>query len=267
MKKAVFFTLGLTMLAFVVLSLSFIFAENSERYDIRFMELASIGRIYDLDASLQSSFSRLFAEKSGMTYTASNTESIFQNKLPLDFNNLDNEYTKFQKYATAIDRNVNVTSLSRNVSLKVSDMGLIYWQDITKNISYFTPTTKMPSSYAFILDFFEVNITSCNSSSSASGNFSFYVAASGGNSSICNVTLLINPLQQASIGIGLESKSLTVQFSNYVASVEALGNNVSLTSRAKYTDIGIKPTIELDSKINVTIPNLIARIYGNIRIA
>lgn len=267
MKKAVFFTLGLTMLAFVVLSLSFIFAENSVRYDERFMELVSINRAYELDASLQNSFSKLFSDRSGMAYTASNTEAIFQNVLPLNFKTLDDEYTKFKEYATASDRNVNVTSLPRNVSLKVSGIDLIYWQNITKNISYFTPTNQMPSSYAFIMDFFEVNITSCNSSYSASGNFSLYVAASGGNSSTCNITLTINPLQQASIGIGLGTRSLIVQFSNYAASVEALNNNVSLTSRAKYSDIGINPIIELDSWINVTIPHLIARKYGNIRIA
>lgn len=265
MKKAVFFTLGLTMFAFVVLSLSFLFAENASRYDERFSELASINRVYDLDASLQSSLSKLFSQKSGMAYTASTTEAIFQHNLPLNFGSLNNNYKEFVQHAN--DKNINLSFLPLNVSLRVSEIELVYWQNTTKNISYFTPTNKTPTSYSFILDFFEINITSCNSSSSSPGNFSLYAAATGGNSFSCNTTILIDPLQQASIGIGLGTQSLTVQFSNYVASVEALNNTASLISRARYANTGIKPKIELGSTINITIINLIASKYGNIRIA
>jgi len=266
MKKAVFFTLGLTMFAFIVLSLSFLFAENASRYDERFIELVSINRVYDLDASLQTSFSKIFSTKSGMSYTASTTEAIFQHKLPLDYATLNNEYQKFRNFAQAENNKIVIDALPRNISLKISEIELRYWQNITKNISYFTPSNKNPSSYSFVLDFFETNISSCNSSSTASGNFSLSVAATGGNSTTCNLTLSINPNLQASVGIDLGSNALTVQFSNYVASVEAINNNVSVTSRVKYS-ANIKPKIELDSKINITIPYLIARRYGNIRIA
>ncbi len=266
MKKAVFFTLSLTMFAFIVLSLSFIFAGNAATDDARFMELASINRIYDLDTSLQNSFSKIFSLDSEMTYTASTTEAIFQQKIPFNFTRLNNSFNNLRNFAIYNDKNVQVGLLPNNVSLRVSQAGIVNWQNISKNITEFMRTNSTPKSYSFIIDFFEINITSC-SSSSASGNFSFSVAATGGNGTSCNQTLSINPLQDASVEISLGTKSLTVLFSNYSASVNARDNKVALTSRINYADTGVKPKIFLESKINITVPGLIAKKYGDLRIA
>lgn len=266
MKKAIFFSLGLTMFAFVVLTLSLIFAENASRYDNRFAELASINRIYDLDTSLQKAISKLFSLDSGMTYTASYTEAVFQQDFPLNFTELNASYNTFRNFIIIREKNIAIDTLSSNVSLKVSPQGILYWQNLSRNSSHFSSNNQKPTSYYFIIDFLELNITGC-SSSSFSGNFSFSVAAVGGNGSSCNMTLSVNPDQYSSATVSAGSKNVVAEISNYSAAVIAGSSKIYSTSRVRYADMdGILEIIGLTTHVNITIPGLIAKKYGEIRI-
>lgn len=283
MKKGVFFTLGLTFFAFIVLSLSFIFANNSIRYDERFVELVSINRVYDLGYSVQSSIAEMFQLESGLTYTVNSAEAIFQLTYPLNFTKLNNSFNELNDFVKANDnKSVSIEPMPRNLSLTIIPHGIIFWQNITQNASYYTKGNgeeeNNPISYSFLMDLPDINITSCNSSYS-SGTFKFYVSAVGSNGTACNVTLSVNPQQTSSIGVTAGTSAIVARVSNYDASLNVGKAKIALTTRVGYNAIteeeddeeeenvyGQREKIELNQKVNVTIKGLIVRSFSNVRL-
>jgi hypothetical protein len=268
MKKGVFLTLGLTFFAFIVLTLSLIFSTNASRYDQRFSELASLNRVYDLSTSLGTSFAEVFRANSGMSYTASSTEAIFQATLPLNFTLLNSSFTAMSDFVKLYDNKTSSADpLPKNISISIMPQGIVFWQNITENASYYTIRVENPTAFSFVMNIPNSNITSCNTSYT-SGTFSLYAYAVGYNGTSCNTTLLVNPSLNSYIGITTNSGSVVVRLSNYSASLHAGKTKVGFTSRVSYNDVvGIKEILELNQLVNVSIPSLSAKSIRNVRIA
>lgn len=266
-KKGIFFTLGLTLFAFVILALSLNYAKNSSSYDLKFLELSTAGRIYDLDQSLENSLASLFSDFSSMTYTASSSEAIFQYNLPYNFTRLNQSYQTFRQFANSQGNPNLVSPLQNNLSISVQPMGILFWQNLSRNSSHISYTINPPTSYSIDLNFFEANITSCTPSFS-SGNFSLGVFAVGGNGSSCSYNSSINPVSLGSLQIGSTKGSFTLQVSNYSLSLIATNSSVAVTSRVGYNgNPSFLETLELLTPINVSIPGLIASKISPIRLS
>lgn len=266
-KKAIFFTFGLTLFAFVILALSLNYAKNSSSYDLKFLELAAAGRVYDLDQSLQNSLSSLFSEYSSMSYTASSSEAIFQYNLPYNFTRLNQSFQTYRQFANSQGNTQLVSPLQNNLSIAVQPIGILFWQNLSRNTSYISYTINPPTSYSVDLNFFEVNITGCTPSF-PSGNFSFAVYAVGGNGSSCSYNTSINPVSLNTLQISLTKGSFILQVSNYSLSLIASNSSVAVTSRVGYRgDLSFLETLDLLTPINVSIKGLIASKISPIRLS
>lgn len=266
MKKGVFFTLGLTIFALIFLALSFTYTNNLSQYDKRFIEQTGISRVYDLDTSIQKSVSKLFLLDSGMTYTASPTQAIFQQNLPFNMTPLNTSYTVFRNFAVSNDKNVQLETLNKNFSLVILPLGIVYYQNLSRNSSSFLPTDKKPTAYSYDISLFEANVTSCNSSYTA-GSFSFSVVATGGNGSYCNIGIAVDPLLSASIGVSHTGGSLTISLANYSSEVVAGKSKFATTSTVTYNEVPLSlETIELQRRLSIIIPGVFASKSSFIRI-
>lgn len=127
-KKGILFTLGLTFLALVVLSLAVLIFHNTQEAEGIIAKLAVLDRVYDLDTSIQRSLGDIFALRSGISINITNTsvsfEEILQNNNQGTFNTTLHNFKGF------------IESNSFNINLTITNMAEMPLTIMPNNIAY-----------------------------------------------------------------------------------------------------------------------------------
>lgn len=126
-KKGILFTLGLTFLALVVLSLAVLIFHNTQEAEGIIAKLAVLDRVYDLDNSIQGSLGDIFALRSGISINITNTSISFEEILPNNNPAFNNTLHQFKGF---------IESNSFNINLTITNMAEMPLTIMPNNIAY-----------------------------------------------------------------------------------------------------------------------------------
>ena len=252
-KKGVLFTIGLTFLAMVVLSLAILIFHSAQKSEDIVAKLAVLDRVYDLGTSIEQSLSDIFDLRSGISINITNNSVSFEEILPneniVTFNNSLYQFKRF------IERNLS------NVNLSIANMeGMpltINPGDITykhtgnwSNIEVLPPAGYSGGYSIFIIT--DKNVT-CSSSFNPGGfNLSYEVIGIVNEDDSCDYkSEMINPADNKRVIVDSHPGEVTIITigvdSNRVLSVN-ITEGISVTARTTIP-INQPPTITADSLI------------------
>ncbi len=141
--KGMLFTLVLTILATIVLSFAIISFHNVEKSRIQMAELSSIDRLYNLDNSIQTGFSKIFHNKSGISVSINETTVTFEERLPNQNPTFNNKITSYEDYIESNYENIEIdtSSLINELPLVIMPHNITFSHNIQRNRIYVKPTT------------------------------------------------------------------------------------------------------------------------------
>ncbi|MFH0798258.1 MAG: hypothetical protein V1906_02490 [Candidatus Woesearchaeota archaeon] len=191
-RKGLFFTLGLGLFAFAILSLSIVASRHFGSYDDRFIEMIAFNRMSDLDMSLQDSIRELFIADSGITIGITSTQVTFDQKLPLDLADFNQSMKEFNDYVNSNDRNIymDLSEARNSLPLRIKPNDILYSQNVSQRSITIMPTSMNIAGYSISVNLGNSqNITSC-SKTSAEGAYNMTIEVIGSNGTSCTMTWL-----------------------------------------------------------------------------
>ncbi|MEK6817125.1 MAG: hypothetical protein AABY09_05905 [Nanoarchaeota archaeon] len=248
-KKGIFFTLGLGMFAFVILSLSIVASRHFGSYDDRFIEMIAFNRMSDLDMSLQDSIRELFREDSGISIGVAQSQAMFDQHLPLDMTELNLSMGLFNEYVVSNDRNIklNLSEVRKSLPLWIKPSNIVYSQNLSQRSITIMPSEMNIAGYSITVNLEgPQNITSCVKASAAGAyNLSIDIIASNGTS--CGMAWSADITQYNNISANGIS---VATISGGGIKVSTSGTNATVSSKVSLQGVGEEiPTVYLPENI------------------
>jgi len=127
-RKGILFTLGLTFLTLVVLSLAILIFHNAQKYEEITAKLAALDRVYELDTSIGQSLKDIFRLRSGISINVTNESISFEENMPnYNLEILNNSIDSFKRFIESNLSNVNLTITDMDeVPLMISPYNIAY---------------------------------------------------------------------------------------------------------------------------------------------
>jgi len=194
-KKGVLFSLGLTFLSLLILSLAVLIFHSTQGSESIASKIAIIDRVYELDVSIGQSLKDIFQIKSGIVINITNTSVYFQEALPNT--NADSFNASMKSFKSFIELNMSYVNITLNETLDDLPLKVMPY-DITyrhagfggKNIEI-VPNTINFNGYSVFMRL-NKNVSSCNWNIQE-GSFNFSVEIIGPNGDSCSNSVYIEP--------------------------------------------------------------------------
>lgn len=193
-KRGLFFTLGLGLFAFVILSLSIIASKHFGTYDDRFIELIAFNRMSDIDQSLQGSIKEIFEATSGIGIGVTPTQVTFEQQIPLNFARFNSSAETFYNYAVSNDRKISMdfSDVRKSLPIWIRPNNILYSQNISQNYITIMPSSTNIGGYSIRVSLGNsLNITSCSKSMSQ-GIDDLTIEIIGSNGTSCSSAMQAN---------------------------------------------------------------------------
>lgn len=267
MKKAMFFTLGLTFMAGTVLVLAILIYHNTASTEERFADLGKLERLHDLDSSIQKCLKDIFNNKSGISLSVNNDIVSFEEDLPngnaTSFSNYLNDFKDFvEKNNTNIE--LNITEITDKLPLVILPQNITYQHE-----NFGGDTIKIiPSQINFkgyeVYVTLNRNVTSCNWDTDP-GTFNLTVTAVGTSGS-CTDSRLIDAAVTNTVDINGGGVDVDVSDGGQLT----INTDYSISLRTDVllikTDEQVKVAYK-EGTINIVFEELNMQWKGNVRIA
>lgn len=109
-KKGILFTIGLMLLALIVLALAVLIFHTTQKFEDIVTELAVLDRVYDLSTSIEKSLIDTFYLKSGISISITDNDVSFEETLPnTDYAELSDSLTSFKTSLETDFPNIDLT--------------------------------------------------------------------------------------------------------------------------------------------------------------
>ncbi|MBU0456952.1 MAG: hypothetical protein ABH824_02615 [Nanoarchaeota archaeon] len=205
-KKGMFYTLGLSLFALILLLLAVLFFRHAQSVESRNVELSFAQKYYDLDVSIQNIFTEAFLSKSTIDLTSNSNSLTIEESFPFDFTELDNLVndlkSKVENDFSAID--ISQNDFSSYHSLTLMPLNITYRHSGNNRI--IIPANSDITAYNITLTFTE-NITSCTPNIVGGGTVDLYFyAQSPGND--CQVSQ--SNVDEGDIGLTVGGEEVSI---------------------------------------------------------
>ncbi|MBU0629262.1 MAG: hypothetical protein KKC75_08810 [Nanoarchaeota archaeon] len=212
-KRGMLFTLGMTLLSFVVLSLAILVFHNAQKSEILVSKLAVLDRVYELDTSIQQSLRDIFYLKSGISVNITEDSIIFQESLPNpNKESFNASMTSFKRFIESNLSNVNISigSIVSQLPLTIQPNSIIY-----KHVDFGDKQIEViPEQINFegysIQMIINKNVTSC-SWDTESGSFTLSIIVTGPNGAECSGSQPIDPSEENEVNINNEDIEINIE--------------------------------------------------------
>ena len=195
-KRAMLYTLTLSLFALGVLSLAFVSYEFSQSNESIYTELSSAFYVYDLHSSISTALSSAFTHENTTYFVTTNTSILVQEQLPVDFSTLDALMTSL-KNRTESDFSI--------VNISIDSEHRLYFLPMNVSLRHVASDHIMLSGHANITGYnmtlkFSGIISSCSQSSSVGTlHLELYIMGGGSN---CTFNQNIDEFQVSISGVG-----------------------------------------------------------------
>ncbi len=170
-KKGVFYTLSLSLLAFILLSLAFLFVLQSNETETRHLELSLFHKIYESGASSQEVFRTFFSQQGRFNVSYTNTSFTVVEGFPQVFTSLDKDLIDLEQH---MEKDLNM-QIDSSIFLETHSISLqplnISYNHVNENTISIEKNTFIHG-YNILLQFSE-NLTFCDSNLDEMGDLSF----------------------------------------------------------------------------------------------
>jgi len=198
MKKALLFTMGLVIIASVLLSLAALNFRNSELTKDRLAEIGSLDRISSVTSSISNGFKDLFNSYSNIDVIITKSNITFEEDLPNSISNFQNNLDSYKNYVESSDKTINlsISKLKTQLPLNIFPHNITHKHNFANNEIFVIPKQPNLNKYAVELPS-SFNITSCSWSYS-NGSLNFELKT---NTPICNGNVYLDSSQNNLITI------------------------------------------------------------------
>jgi len=265
-NKGVFFTLGLTLFALVVLSLGILVLNYSTSDEDTVATLNTIDRMYELKTSIEHGFSQIFNAKSGITVNITNQTVEFKENLPNANNGSFN--TKMTSFEDFVERNfpnvaIDLLEIKNEVPLIITPSNVTYrHKDFGgKEIRI---EGKGILSYKITVIISE-NITGCEIDDFEPGNTNLSMFAFGTFGTSCVVSERVDPSEDADVEIdGVAGENISIELDNNIMKIKAKGGATIHSVLGFNTSQALH--IEYPNALNIDYPDFGVNIKTGIKI-
>jgi len=260
-KKGMFFTLGLSIIALVVLVLSIVIFNNFQTSEERFSNFIVFGRIYDLDISIQEGIKKIFDKTSGISLSTSSNTVIISENLPNSNNvGFSDEISNFKNFIESNFDNINlsVEDLNTNLTLIIDPVDVSYsHEDFGDRKIVLDYNENVSSVELYFWSNSSNGTVSFTSISSGSLDVNVVVEAPGGWHD--EESASINPAQLSSAQISdLTGGNIEINFDQNRIDLESFTNDTVLSR----TTLGL-----VTEYVNVNLPNVISIVFQDFGIS
>ncbi|MBI2672269.1 hypothetical protein HYX16_05020 [Candidatus Woesearchaeota archaeon] len=251
--RGIFYSLTSLILATLILTLAVIISFNVNESDTRLRDSSSLDSLNDLSNSIEKTIGFISANYFPINVTIEKNRVIFEEDLPNNFQNFNNELLKFKDFAEQEDERIfiNYTNIdNNNLNLQIKPQGVLYFHDNTINrklmISGFV------ENYTFTIG---ENCVGCPTptitfnTNPGSTNLRIIIQDSTGTTLTEDETDIdASMINQAEIE-GIEGGDLTIDVNNFISSLNFNGGQ-GLTILSELTLIDIP-----GSNMKIILPN------------
>lgn len=252
MKKALLFTIGLVIMASVLLALAALNFRNSELTKDRLAEIGSLDRISSAASSVSNGFKDLFNAYSNIDLTITNENLTFEEDLPNSISNFRNNLDSYKNYVESNDKSINlsINNLKTRLLLNLFPHNITYKHNFANNEIFIVPY-QLPNFNKYYVELpSSFNITSCIWSYS-NGSLNFELKT---NNQACNGNVYLDSSQNNLITI---NNGLLIRINNTLLISNSL-STVRLKIFIGLNDIGDTKVLALSDQdiINIKYNNL-----------
>ncbi len=186
--KGMFFTLGLTLLATVLFSLTILIVTNSEVSKEAATDFVIADRLYELDSSIQNSLAEIFKSKSGISISG----TTFQESLPNgNYSVFNDGMTDYKNYTESTYDNIelNISRIIDELPIYIPRYDVTYYHNFGENK---INVSNSNSINGYVVEVVGLGTVGCDSNNFVSGSLRLYVPNCPFDTQVSSVQLTLN---------------------------------------------------------------------------